>query len=174
MGREVKYGILGFAKRNHFKLFFFVQFIWHISWTLNKKYMNKSWIIKTSNMVPVWSFALTQSLRRLLVEKSTWVLFLFWLEVDDESIHIPSINMLLCIGMPCDDVEILVGLSCDNFSKALSLASRSGGLRLMFDTSTSILPSSMLTTEDMEGLRLGDRFVHKRAIWSILMTSSFE
>ena len=60
---------------------------------------------------------------------------------------------------------MLVLLSRDNFrSKALNLASRSAVLRLMFDTSTAVLPSSMLTTQDMDGLRVGDKFVHMRTI----------
>jgi hypothetical protein len=67
-----------------------------------------------------------------------------------------------------------VWLSCDSNSEALSLACRLLSLRLINVTWIGVFPSSMLTTNDIDGLRVADVFVHKNAKLSILMASSVE
>jgi hypothetical protein len=65
-------------------------------------------------------------------------------------------------------------LSCDSNSEALSLACRLLSLRLITLAWIGVFPSSMLTTNDIDGLRVADVFVHKNAKLSILMASSVE
>ena len=93
----------------------------------------------------------------------------------EESTHGPSSDMCLCFILSCEYAEeTRVWLSCDSNSKALNLTSWLLSLRLIIGAWIGIFPSSMLTTDDMVGLRVGDGLVHKSAKLSILMASSGE
>ena len=59
------------------------------------------------------------------------------------------------------------------FSKPLNLIEFIE-LHLIIGTWSGVLPSSILTTEDMDGLSVGDGLVHRRAKFSILCASSLE
>lgn len=118
-------------------------------------------------------FTSYRSWRSLLDEEWSRVSSLLWTEME-ESIQGPVIEISLCIWLSCENVENCVWLSCDNFPKALNLASGFVSLRLIIGAWTAIFPSIILTTEDIDGLRVGEGLVHKRAKLSILNASSEE
>ena len=93
----------------------------------------------------------------------------------EESAHGPSIDLPLSSLLSCKNVEeTLVWLSCDRSSKALNLAPAVLSLRLIIGAWIGVFPSSMLTTDDIGGLRVGDGLVQRSANCSILMASSEE
>ncbi|URE13330.1 hypothetical protein MUK42_22154, partial [Musa troglodytarum] len=85
-----------------------------------------------------------------------------WVDTD-ESGHGQSVEL------------ISVWLSRDSFSNALNLRSSPLVIELCTErSSTGVFPSSMLTTADMLGLRVGDMLVHRRANFNICRASSVE
>ena len=81
------------------------------------------------------------------------------------------------LRLSAEMVETCVWLSCDITSKDLKVMSGFPGALLTLLTTggwTGILPSSILTTDDMGGLRVGEGLVHRRAKVNILIASSFK
>ena len=92
----------------------------------------------------------------------------------EELVHGSSIDMPLWVWLSRKELETCVWLSCEILSKALNLASGFVSLRLIIGAWTAIFPSIILTTEDIDGLRVGEGLVHKRAKQSSLIASSEE
>lgn len=89
--------------------------------------------------------------------------------------HGPSRDLLLCTWLSREIVETCDWLSSDIFfPKALNRQSSFNEVRFTTGAWTGIFPSSMLTTEDMAGLRVGDGLVHNRAKFNIPSASTSE
>lgn len=82
----------------------------------------------------------------------------------EESLYGPSVDML------CD----MLGSSQKCFLMALNFESMVENPGSDSRSWTAVRPSSMLTTWDIIGLRVGDALVHKRATFSITIASSDE
>ncbi|GMN71550.1 hypothetical protein TIFTF001_053420, partial [Ficus carica] len=69
----------------------------------------------------------------------------------------------------CEYSEASLWLPCVSLSKALNLGLWPNVRRLTTGAWTGILPSSIFTTEDIGGRRVGDGLVHRSAKFSIVI-----
>lgn len=79
----------------------------------------------------------------------------------EESAHPPSI----------EDTE---WLSCEYLSKALNIMLSFVAVRVKMGASTFFFPCNILTTADMDGLRVGDGLEHNRPTFKMLNASCLE